>query len=211
MLPIALLVFAFLFLLLALLAFWQSVRALFGRGVDEISAAIGGDRAALVDEKNSLLTALKDLEFERAVGKVSDADWKRLDASYRARAKDVLAELDRDLGPWREKAEKLVQQRLGHRKPAKSAASAAAKAPEAEKVAAKVAPEVAKVAPEVAKVAPEAAKVAPEAAKVTPEAAKVEQTEPPTCPSCGAGNDADAVFCKKCAARLASNTPQEAS
>lgn len=117
MLPIALLVFAALMLALALVAFWQSVRALFGQGVDEISAAIGGDRAALLDEKNSLLRALKDIEFERAVGKVSDADWKRLDASYRARAKDVLAELDKDLGPWREKAEKLVRERVGKTSP----------------------------------------------------------------------------------------------
>jgi len=113
MLPIVFLTAAALMLLLALIAFWQSVRALFGRGVDEISAAIGGDRAALIDEKNALLRALKDIDYERAAGKIGEADWKRLDASYRARAKDVLAALDKDLGPWRAKAEKLAQERFG--------------------------------------------------------------------------------------------------
>ena len=86
MLPIVFLTAASLMLVLALFAFWQSVRALFGRGVDEVAAAVGGDRAALLDEKGALLRALKDLEFERAVGKVSEADHARLEASYRARA-----------------------------------------------------------------------------------------------------------------------------
>ena len=206
MLPTALLVFAALVLMLALVAFWQSVRALFGQGVDEISAAIGGDRAGLVDEKNALLRALKDIEFERAVGKISDADWKRLDASYRARAKDVLAELDKDLGPWREKAEKLVRERLGKsahttdpdtRPNAKALRKAKAKSEEPVAEAAAAEP-VAKAAEaeSVAKAA-EAESVA-KAAEAAP-AAKV------TCPGCSALNDSDAVFCKKCAVRLAAS------
>jgi len=163
MLPIVFLTAAALMLMLALLAFWQSVRALFGRGVDEISAAIGGDRAALIDEKNALLRALKDIEYERAAGKIGEADWKRLDASYRGRAKDVLAELDKDLGPWRAKAEKLAQERLGKSvEPYRSAS------------------------------------------------ARSEQSAPtrPTCRTCAAVNEPDAVFCKKCAARLA-DSPEE--
>jgi hypothetical protein len=229
MLPIVLLASASLFLALALLAFWQSVRALFGRGVDDISAAIGGDRAALIDEKNSLLTALKDIEFERAVGKVSDADWKRLDAAYRARAKEVLAELDRDLGPWREKAEKLVQERLGQRKPAKSAPAAAkgaasakgakpSKAAKAKKPDDAVAEPV-EAAPEPAEAAPEPAeaeRAAPDVEEVAepPEAAASADESPaekPTCPSCSTVNEVDAVFCKKCAARLAESGAEEAS
>ena len=199
MLPTVLLATAFILLVLALVAFWQSVRALSGHGVDEISAAIGGDRAALIDEKNSLLSGLKDLEFERAVGKVSDADWKRLDASYRARAKDVLAELDKDLGPWREKAEKLVSARLGksaHAPDAKGAGKAQKKAK------AKHAEPAAREPAEAPQGAPEPAAVAE--AEAAPAAKRA-------CPSCEASNDADAVFCKKCAARLAASSAEEAS
>ena len=192
MLPTALLVFAALVLLLALVAFWQSVRALFGQGVDEISAAIGGDRAGLIDEKTALLRALKDIEFERAVGKISDADWKRLDASYRARAKDVLAELDKDLGPWREKAEKLVRERLGK--------SAHATDPDTKPNAKALRKAKAADLEPVAKAA--AAEPPTELPEVEPVAKAVEPVAKVTCPGCSALNDSDAVFCKKCAVRL---------
>lgn len=254
MLPTSMLVVSGLMLLLAVFAFWQSVRALFGSGVDEISAAIGGDRAALVDEKNSLLRALKDIEFERAVGKISDVDWKRLDASYRARAKDVLGELDKDLGPWREKAEKLVQERLGKssasgsaKGKAKSKAQGKAKAKGAEPVArasdatssAEPADELSSAEPadevssaessedassgepaeETAAEEPAAKAAAPVAAVEKPAvadaaekpAAAVEAAAKQICPSCAAQNESDAVFCKKCAVRLAASATEEAS
>ena len=247
MLPTVLLGYASLLILLALLAFWQSVRALFGRGVDEISAAIGGDRAALIDEKNSLLTALKDIEFERAVGKISDADWKRLDASYRARAKDVLAELDKDLGPWREKAEKLVRERLGAPRGGKgagapktargkkrAAAAASSKSSDAaetelerEPVASEPehAPEAAEREPAESPAA-EREPVAPDESDDEAEPAESEDAAEPEvkttatgavspakvpCPSCAVLNESDAVFCKKCAARLGESDNEEAS
>ena len=187
MLPIVFLSAASVMLVLALFAFWQSVRALFGRGVDEVAAAVGGDRAALLDEKNALLRALKDLEFERGVGKVSEADFARLEASYRARAKAVLAGLDRDLGPWREKAEALARTHI----PA---------APEAAPREAEPAPEASAASsePSEASIVPDAAKRGPATDDASPAVdARV------TCAKCGAQNDADAVFCKKCAAKLA--------
>jgi ribosomal protein L40E len=70
------------------------------------------ERQTLADEKESLLRNIKDLEFEHEVGKISDADYQRLDASLRARARDVLRLLDEDLGPYRERAEVLIQKHL---------------------------------------------------------------------------------------------------
>jgi len=195
MLPIVFLSAASLMLVLALFAFWQSVRALFGRGVDEVAAAVGGDRAALLDEKNALLRALKDLEFERGVGKVSEADFARLEASYRARAKAVLAGLDRDLGPWREKAEALARARVPQ----------APDAPPAEMPAETPAETPAAPVDDAAHTPPASAAATDANASRDTAAATVASPDVDarvTCAKCGAQNDADAVYCKKCAARL---------
>jgi hypothetical protein len=183
MLPIVFLSAASLMLVLALFAFWQSVRALLGRGVDEVAAAVGGDRAALLDEKNALLRALKDLEFERGVGKVSEDDFARLEASYRARAKSVLAALDRDLGPWREKAEALARARVS------TTEEAASRDAEPAQGASTDAP------------APSDAAEVRDTAAVNDATSAIDGRV--TCAKCSAQNDADAVFCKKCAAKLA--------
>lgn len=97
-------------LIAALAAIWSSLRVAFGGGPGVVieTARDLPDHAALVEEKNSLLRAIKDLEYEHAVGKISDADHQRLDAAYRARAKQVLAQLDRDVKPLYERAERLI-------------------------------------------------------------------------------------------------------
>jgi hypothetical protein len=97
-------------LLAALAAIFFSVRGALA-GPDEAPLELGTDgaeRAALLDEKNVLLRALKDIENEHALGKLSDEDRARLEADYRARARDVLARLDRDLGSYLDKARALT-------------------------------------------------------------------------------------------------------
>jgi hypothetical protein len=103
------LVLAWLALAAGIAFFWQSVRAALraAPGPDDADL-VSVDRAWLLDEKEAALRALKDLEFERGMGKVSEADFVRLQAQYRARARAVLAALDTDLGPWRARAEELV-------------------------------------------------------------------------------------------------------
>jgi hypothetical protein len=64
------------------------------------------------ERKQSVLRMLKDLEYERAVGKIAEADFQELSAKYRAEAKALLSSLDADLAPARERAEALVQKRL---------------------------------------------------------------------------------------------------
>lgn len=101
-------------LLGALAAIWNSLRTALGGGprvAIETSRDLP-DHAALNDEKSSLLRAIKDLEYEHAVGKIGAADFALLDAAYRARAKQVLVQLDRDVKPLYEEAERLIAARL---------------------------------------------------------------------------------------------------
>jgi hypothetical protein len=109
-------------LLAALAAIWSSIRSALGGGprvAIETSRDLP-DHAALNDEKASLLRAIKDLEYEHAVGKIGEADFARLDAAYRARAKQVLVQLDRDVKPLYEEAERLIAARLAGEKPVRS-------------------------------------------------------------------------------------------
>jgi hypothetical protein len=111
-LPPIFIALAALALLLALVALWNSLRAAFGGAAGASSSSLAGDelpdRAALLDEKKSLLRAIKDLEYEHAVGKIDKDDFARLDQAYRLRAKEVLALLDKDLAPYLQRAEALL-------------------------------------------------------------------------------------------------------
>jgi hypothetical protein len=113
-LPVLFLVLAGTALAFALVAIYRSMHAALGGDPDrmpETARDLPG-RAALVEEKNLLLRAIKDLEYERAVGKIGDADFQRFNAAYRARAKQLLAELDRDVRPFYEEAERLIEAHL---------------------------------------------------------------------------------------------------
>lgn len=93
--------------------FWSSVRTLLGEtpltGAD--AYAIAAPRAE-EEQKQAVLRALKDLEFERSVGKISDEDYAALVARYRAEAKRLLRAIDDDARPRRESVEHLVRKRL---------------------------------------------------------------------------------------------------
>ena len=69
-------------------------------------------RAALLREKQELLTAIRDVRAEHELGKVSAADFERLEQGYRARARDVLRELEAQVAPHREQARMLLQSAL---------------------------------------------------------------------------------------------------
>jgi hypothetical protein len=107
----------FLFMSLSALALlgtisfiWASLRTLLGGEHDlylEQSVAVR-TRMELLDEKEAVLKSLKDLEFEREVGKLSDEDFARLDLEFRKRAKHILRTLDDDLKEHREKAHELL-------------------------------------------------------------------------------------------------------
>ena len=92
---------------------WSSVQSLTGGTPLGFEEALGmGAPSKVEEEKRSVLRALKDLEFERGVGKISPEDYAELLAKYRADAKRLIQSVDEALGPAREEVEKALEQRL---------------------------------------------------------------------------------------------------
>jgi hypothetical protein len=115
-------------------------------------ASLGGEilagrtRAALEREKTLALRTIKELEFDRSMGKLSEKDFAEMSARLRARAARLLRQLDQGVATYKDQIEKELARRAG-------------------------------------------VAVAPAAAR--------------NCAACGAVNDADAAFCKKCGQGLA--------
>lgn len=215
--------------LIAVIAlFWSSLRTLLGEtplsGAD--AYAIAAPRAE-EEQKQAVLRALKDLEFERSVGKISDEDYAALVAKYRAEAKRLLRVIEEEARPRRERVEWLVQKRLAAaglatssepiaaREPADREAAPAtkpavedkknkkkSKANNADKPAEKPVAEV-----EITPLDEPAEKPKAEITlKSQPPVAKTQESPayvPPTktCSECGVKNDPDANFCKKCGSK----------
>ena len=98
----ALLVLASGALLGTIALLWASVRTLSGDAplpVDlEALAAQRRDVDALGEQKRRVLRALKDLEGERALGKIDEADYEAIATQYREEAKALMREMDRERG-----------------------------------------------------------------------------------------------------------------
>jgi hypothetical protein len=94
-------------------AFWASVRTMIGEArLSGADAFAIGNTGGAQEQKRAVLRALKDLEFERAVGKISEEDFKVLVARYRAEAKRLLKQIDEASAEQRARAEELVNKRL---------------------------------------------------------------------------------------------------
>jgi hypothetical protein len=72
-----------------------------------------GAPSKVEEEKRAVLRALKDLEYERGVGKISPEDYAELSARYRAEAKRLIQAVDETLAPARAEVERALQKRLG--------------------------------------------------------------------------------------------------
>ena len=71
-------------------------------------------RAALEREKALALRSIKELEFDRAMGKVSESDYHEMSARLRARAGRLLRQLDAEGNlPYRDAIEQEMARRLG--------------------------------------------------------------------------------------------------
>lgn len=91
---------------------------------DDRTAMIGQrTRAALEREKMLVLRSIKELEFDRAMGKLSETDWQEMSGRLRARAARLIRQLDAGAG-YREQIEKDLAKRLGPVAAAKADASA---------------------------------------------------------------------------------------
>jgi len=72
----------------------------------------GRTRAALEREKTLALRSIKELEFDRAMGKVSTADFDEMAARLRSRALRLMQQLDQGSG-YREIIERELEKRIG--------------------------------------------------------------------------------------------------
>jgi hypothetical protein len=108
-------------------------------------------RIALEREKMLVLRSIKELEFDRAMGKLSQKDFDEMSGRLRARALALMTQLEIGGGGYTE----AIARDLAARTAAQAAAAPATPSPAA------------------------------------------------LC-ACGASNDADAIFCKKCGSRLQS-------
>jgi hypothetical protein len=69
-------------------------------------------RVALEREKLLTLRSIKELEFDRAMGRLSDEDWKEMSGRLRARAARLMRQLDAGAG-YRDQIEKDLAKRIG--------------------------------------------------------------------------------------------------
>jgi hypothetical protein len=95
------------------LAAWRTLAPLFGLHVSGPTEVIAGrTRAALERDKALVLRAIRDLEFDRAMKKVSDKDFAEMNGRLRARAAGILKQLDLGTG-YRDEIERELARRLG--------------------------------------------------------------------------------------------------
>lgn len=142
----------------------------------EAQAAVGRRRRELQREYHLLKRALKELELDRSMGKLSDSDYSEIRGRYRERAVRVLRQLDQG-----ESYEQQIERDLAVRRNAlgRNAQSVAidGKADDAK--------------------AEQSAKA--EKSPASDERPTVIAT---ACAECGTRNDVDARFCKSCGQRL---------
>lgn len=120
------LVLAGAFLLLTLGLLWWSLQSLSGKSKLTLDEALSLARPSAEEEqKQSVLRALKDLEFERGVGKISAEDYQELSLHYRSEAKRLMALLDESHARSKGEVEALAASLLAAPNPKKAAKQAA--------------------------------------------------------------------------------------
>jgi hypothetical protein len=94
-------------------AAWRAFAPLAGADAPAGPQIFGGrTRAALEREKSLVLRAIKDLEFDHAMGKLSETDFAEMGARLRGRAAGLIRQLDAGTG-YREAIQMEIDKRLG--------------------------------------------------------------------------------------------------
>ena len=95
----------------------RTVLPLVGPPPEEAPEVLGDRaRAALEREKTLVLRSIKELEFDRGMGKVSEKDFGEMSARLRSRAARLMRQLDAG-SIYREQIEKEVEKRLAASNP----------------------------------------------------------------------------------------------
>jgi hypothetical protein len=159
-------------------------------------------RVALEREKLLTLRSIKELEFDRAMGRLSDEDWKEMSGRLRSRVARLIRQLDAGTG-YREQIERDLDARLKPSRSEESDGNARLKPSRSEESDGN-----ARLKPsryeEVAEREDGAesgdSRSAKASAERTDRSAKALAER--VCASCATANDADAKFCKNCGGAL---------
>jgi hypothetical protein len=92
----------------------RTLRPLVSSEDDRVAMIGQRTRAALEREKLLTLRAIKDLEFDRAMGKLAESDFVEMSGRLRARAGRLMRQLDEGSG-YRDQIERDLAKRLGER------------------------------------------------------------------------------------------------
>ncbi len=171
-------------------AFYRMLWPLVSEEPDTAVMLGGRTRAALERDKALVLRAIKELEFDRAMGKVSEADCRDMTARLRARAVRIIKQLDSGAAGYRELIERELAAREGR---------GARRVPTPDSVGGQTVPAAETAQPreragERRETVGQPGEAAGQAAAAAPAGS--------TCPQCGAQNDTDAQFCKRCGTKL---------
>jgi hypothetical protein len=137
-------------------------------------------RTALEREKALVLRSIKELEFDRAMGKVSPRDFDEMAARLRGRAMMLIKQADEGGAGYRELIERELSARLAARGRTTATQQTQAEVPAALQ-----------------------SDPADDSVSRTSGAAHVDDASGGrVCADCGTGNDVDATFCKRCGTRI---------
>lgn len=167
----------------------------------EAVAASGRRRKELEREYYILKRAIKELELDHSMGKVSAEDYGEIRTRYRERAVRVLRQLDQG-----ESYRAQIEADLAARRVARGLPSKPAKAPAPSADATPASTEESRE-PEATVSGDASAKATEPEPSSTPSAEKATPTAASGCSACGTANDADARFCKGCGAKLSAALP----
>lgn len=180
-----------------LMVIWSAFRAVQGvvePAEDLVSLAAKTTQAEAW--KKAALKAIKDLEYERAIGNVSDDDYAKLLDTYREEAKRALRAVDDERKARREAAAEWIADHLTGGPEGDDQASHDAREDDedGEEPPAKISPQ--------ADEETESESAAEPDPTPTPAEAPVSKREQRKCPKCETRNEVDAKFCKECATAL---------
>lgn len=114
--PAVILWLAFAALTGAILLFWESVRVALDPSAqgDETeqnpASRIADELTRLEERKQAAMRALRDIEFEHSIQRLSDEDYSVLKEKYRGEARAAMMAMDRILGEHLARAEELISQ-----------------------------------------------------------------------------------------------------
>jgi len=153
--------------------------------------------AALQEQKKQILTAIKELDFDRAMNKIDVGDFETLRARYERDALQVLKAIDEEFEGWRNAAETLAGKQAKPSQAAPTAPAAPAAAPEETRTESE-----ARHCPSCKEPNAFDAVFCKKCGSRLP--------GPKVCDACQSENDADADFCNRCGTSLSADAAADA-